>query len=112
MTQSLGTRSRWQKGLGSLPQLKIVGGPRVAGTSSVAAMQREHTETIASLKQQLTEKDAEHQRKLEEHQAETQRRLNEQQWLLQALIAQLGNSGLHIQLSPTSQLPPPLPSFQ
>ncbi|PON48680.1 hypothetical protein PanWU01x14_235570 [Parasponia andersonii] len=50
MTQSLGTRSRWQKGLGSLHRLKTVGGSRAAGTSSVAAMQREHAKMIASLK--------------------------------------------------------------
>ncbi|PON36979.1 hypothetical protein TorRG33x02_348290 [Trema orientale] len=50
MTQSLGTRSRWQKGLGSLPRLKSVGGPRAASTSHVVVMQREQAETIANLK--------------------------------------------------------------
>ncbi|PON55203.1 hypothetical protein TorRG33x02_300260 [Trema orientale] len=84
----------------SLPRLKSVGGPKAAITSNVATVQHEHTETIASLRQQFAEKDAGHQRKLEEHQAETQRRLDEQQWLLQSLIALLGNNGLNIQLSP------------
>ncbi|PON74315.1 hypothetical protein PanWU01x14_051470 [Parasponia andersonii] len=110
MTQSLGTRSRWQKGIGSLSRLKSVGGPRATSISNVAAVQHKHTETITSLKQQLAEKDAEHQCKLEEHQAETQRHLNDQQQLLQSLIAQLGNNGLNIQLSLPTQRPPPLPS--
>ncbi|PON79180.1 hypothetical protein PanWU01x14_012960 [Parasponia andersonii] len=79
MTQSLGTRSRWQKEVGSLPQLKSVRGLRATSISNVTAVQHEHAETIASLKQQLAEKDAEHQRKLEEHQVETQRRFNDQQ---------------------------------
>ncbi|PON63670.1 hypothetical protein PanWU01x14_130020, partial [Parasponia andersonii] len=48
----------------------------------------------------------EHQGKLKEHQAEAQHHLDEQQRLLQVLIAQLGNNGLHIKLSP------PPPSFQ
>ena len=43
MSRALGTRSRWQKGLGALPRLKSVGGPRAASTGQVA-------ETIAILK--------------------------------------------------------------
>ncbi|PON48931.1 hypothetical protein PanWU01x14_233320 [Parasponia andersonii] len=61
MTQSLGTRSRWQKGVGSFPRLKNVGGPRATSKSNVATVQCEHAETITSLKQQLAEKDAEYQ---------------------------------------------------
>ncbi|PON31643.1 hypothetical protein PanWU01x14_368310 [Parasponia andersonii] len=78
MTQSLGTYLRWQKGVGSLPRLKSVGGPRATSISNIATMQRKHTETIASLKQQLAKKDVEHQCKLKEHQAETQRRLDDE----------------------------------
>ncbi|PON44409.1 hypothetical protein PanWU01x14_267170 [Parasponia andersonii] len=51
MTQSLGTRSRWQKRVGSLPRLKSVGGPRATSISNDTAVQCEHAETIASLKQ-------------------------------------------------------------
>ncbi|PON63245.1 hypothetical protein PanWU01x14_133390 [Parasponia andersonii] len=43
MSQALGTRSRWQKGVGALPQLKSAGGLRAASTRQVA-------ETIATLK--------------------------------------------------------------
>ncbi|PON60655.1 hypothetical protein PanWU01x14_150730 [Parasponia andersonii] len=51
MTQSLGTRSRWQKEVSSLPRLKNVGGPKAASISNVAAVQCEHAETITNLKQ-------------------------------------------------------------
>ncbi|PON85534.1 hypothetical protein TorRG33x02_186830, partial [Trema orientale] len=100
MTQSLGTHSRWQKGLDSLPWLKSIEGLRAASTSH-------QVETIANLKQQFAEKDAEHQRKLVVHQAETQRRLDEQQRMLQLHIAQLGNNSLNIQLPPSSNSSPP-----
>ncbi|PON99127.1 hypothetical protein TorRG33x02_049870 [Trema orientale] len=105
MSKALGTRSRWQKGLGALPRLKSVGGPRAASTGHVA-------ETIATLKQQLAEKDAEHARRIDETQRqmaekevenqrrleETQRQLNEQNRMLQTLIAKLG-----------IEMPPPPP---
>ncbi|PON37032.1 hypothetical protein PanWU01x14_323700 [Parasponia andersonii] len=56
MSKALGTRSRWQKGLGALPQLK------------------KHALQIDETEQQMAEKEAENQRRLEE----TQQQLNEQ----------------------------------
>ncbi|PON43016.1 hypothetical protein PanWU01x14_277880 [Parasponia andersonii] len=61
MSKTLGTRSRWQKGLGALPQLKSIGGQRVASTGQVA-------KTITTLKQQLAEKDAEHAQQIDKTQ--------------------------------------------
>ncbi|PON82258.1 hypothetical protein TorRG33x02_219600 [Trema orientale] len=109
MNQAPGARSRWQKGLGPLPQLKSVGGKRVSSIGHVA-------DTIATLKQQLAEKDLENQRRYKEtqrqlaqkdveHQCrldETQRQLNEQQRTIQILISQL-----RIQMPPPPPLPPP-----
>ncbi|PON38900.1 hypothetical protein PanWU01x14_309260 [Parasponia andersonii] len=59
VSKALGTRSRWQKGLGALPGLKSIGGQRAVSTGQVA-------ETIATLKQQLAEKDAEHAQRIDE----------------------------------------------
>ncbi|PON56055.1 hypothetical protein PanWU01x14_184140 [Parasponia andersonii] len=42
ITQPLGTRSRWQKGVGSLPQLKSVGGPKATSIINVAVVQCDH----------------------------------------------------------------------
>ncbi|PON57917.1 hypothetical protein PanWU01x14_170070 [Parasponia andersonii] len=61
VSKDLGTRSRWQKGLGALPQLKSIGGQRAASTRQVA-------KTIATLKQQLAEKDTEHAWRIDETQ--------------------------------------------
>ncbi|PON50701.1 hypothetical protein PanWU01x14_222340 [Parasponia andersonii] len=97
VSKALGTRSRWQKRLGALPQLKSIIGQRIASTRQVA-------ETIATLKQQLAEKDAEHARRIDETQRqiaekeaenqrrleETQRQLNEQNRMFQTLIAKVG----------------------
>ncbi|PON53986.1 hypothetical protein PanWU01x14_198640 [Parasponia andersonii] len=96
VSKALGTRSRWQKGLGALSQLK-----------------RQVTETITTLKQQLAEKDAEHARRIDEAQRqkaekeaenqcwleETQQQLNEQNWMFQTLITKLG-----IEMSPSPRL--------
>ncbi|PON90387.1 hypothetical protein TorRG33x02_138560, partial [Trema orientale] len=49
MTQNLGHCSWWQKGVGSLPRMKVVGGPRVASSSDPSAIHREQAKTIASL---------------------------------------------------------------
>ncbi|PON78382.1 hypothetical protein PanWU01x14_020200, partial [Parasponia andersonii] len=59
MSKTLGTRAKWQKGLGALLRLKSIGGQRAACTGQVA-------KTIATLKQQLAEKDAEHAQRIDE----------------------------------------------
>ncbi|PON61828.1 hypothetical protein PanWU01x14_142460 [Parasponia andersonii] len=82
MSKALGTRSRWQKGLGAFPRLKIIGGQRAASMGQV-------TETIATLKQQLAEKDAEHARRIDETQRQMAEKEAENQCQLEETQRQL-----------------------
>ncbi|PON80693.1 hypothetical protein PanWU01x14_002490 [Parasponia andersonii] len=96
MSKALGTRSRWQKGLGALPRLKSIGGQRATSMGQqLAEKDAEHARRIDETQQQRAKKEAENQCRLKE----TQQQLNEQNWILQTLIAKLG-----IEMPP----PPPL----
>ncbi|PON48402.1 hypothetical protein TorRG33x02_320490, partial [Trema orientale] len=48
-----GTRSRYKKGKGVLPRLKVIGGTRVPSSSNNSTLAREQAETIATLQHQI-----------------------------------------------------------
>ena len=85
MTQVLGSRSRYQKGVGQLPRLSKVGGVRaLSSSSSTSTAVREQAETIATLQQKIEQQNVE----LETLQMERQKSQHE----MKALIHQLSQS--------------------
>lgn len=57
MTEVLGSRSRYQKGYGALPRLKVVGGTRASLNNNNNRSRQEDQQEIASLKAKLAQQE-------------------------------------------------------